>query len=381
MDIIRYLRTASIAYRAHPVVLVRLDLNIAARELRHSVRLKRVASTIVFLRRKGCVVVIISHRGRPSKKEQQLKKATRATSLKPLVGALSVALKTKIIFEASSDFTGVARRVRALMPGSVMLLENIRLWPEEEKNNVAFAKKIATIGDIYVNDAFAVSHRAHASVDAITRFLPSYAGFELEKEIRALDAVVHAPARPLVVVLGGVKISDKIGVIKNFWKHADAIVTGGGVANTILAFRGIPVGQSVFERDALTVVRPYLGAEKLRAPIDVITAKEGIFDIGPKTIAVYSNLLQKAKTIIWNGPMGYIEKKVYQKGTLEIGRACARSKGFSVVGGGETTSFLFEKKLANRISFVSTGGGAMLDYLAGEKLPGIEALKKSIRQS
>lgn len=376
---IRYLRTATGVFHTHSVVLLRLDLNITAREFRNSVRLSRAVSTLSFLRRKGCTVVVVSHRGRPSAQEQRTKKAAAGSSLKPLVGVLSRELDTRVAFDSSFNLKTISARARALSPGSILLLENVRLWTEEEKNSGTFAKKLAAVGDVYVNDAFAVSHRAHASLDAITRYLPSYAGLELEKEIRALDAVMKKPKRPLVVVLGGVKISDKIGVLKNFWRRADAILTGGGVANTILAFRGVPIGQSVFESDARTVLAPYLGAKKLHAPIDAVVAAKGIFDIGPKTAAWYSTVLRNAKTIIWNGPMGYIEKKPYQKGTRAIGVACARAKAFSVVGGGETTSFLFEKKIAHRLSFVSTGGGAMLDYLAGEKLPGIEALKRSVR--
>ena len=376
---IRYLRTAPAATHKHPIVLLRLDLNIAARELRNSVRLSRAVSTLLFLRRKGCRVVIISHRGRPSSQEQRTKKAAADSSLKPLAGALSRRLGTKVIFDSSFDLSVLPVRVRALPPGGILLLENIRLWPEEEKNNASFARKLAALGDLYVNDAFAVSHRAHASVDAITRYLPSYAGLELEKEICALDAVMKKPKQPLVVVLGGVKISDKIGVLKNFWRRADAILTGGGVANTILAFRGASIGQSVFEPGARGVLAKYLDAKKLCAPVDTVTTAKGIFDIGPRTAVKYAAILRSAKTIIWNGPMGYIEKKPYQKGTLAVGVACTRARAFSVVGGGETTSFLFEKKLAGKLSFVSTGGGAMLDYLAGEKLPGVQALKRPVR--
>lgn len=372
-----YLSKIKKSFYAGKTVLVRLDLNSAANEMRSSVRLDRSLPTLRFLRAAGCRVVVISHRGRPDARQQRAKKAVAASSLKPLAGALSRKLKTKIIFDASFDLRALPARVRAMALGSIVLLENVRLWPEEERNDKAFAKKLAAVGDVYVNDAFAVSHRAHASLDAITRYVPSCAGLELEKEMRALDAVMKKPKRPLALILGGVKISDKVGVLRYFWKKTDAVLTGGGVANTFFAAQGMPMGDSVFENNAEKMVAPFLKSKKTHLPSDVIIGGRAIFDIGGNTAREYARVIQKAGTVVWNGPMGYIEKKRYQAGTLAVARACANSKAFCVVGGGETTSFFVAHHLDKKVSFLSTGGGAMLAYLAGEKLPGIEALKKS----
>ncbi len=376
-----YLSKTQKSSYAKKTVLLRLDLNIASAEVRSSIRLSRSLPTLKLLRAAGCRTIIISHRGRPDARQQRLKKAAADSSLKPLARALSRALSVKIIFDASCDLETTAERVRTLAPGSIVMLENVRLWPEEEKNDRAFAKKLAAMGDVYVNDAFAVSHRAHASIDAVTRFLPSYAGLELEKEIRALDAAMKKPRRPLVLIVGGVKISDKVGVLKNFWKKTSAVLTGGGVANTFFAAQGLPMGGSIFEKNAEKIIAPFLGSKKIYLPDDVVMKGRAIFDIGAYAARRYARIIERAGTIVWNGPMGYIEKKPYDKGTLAVAQACARSKAFCVVGGGETVSFVRARHLDKKISFLSTGGGAMLDYLAGETLPGIEALKKSAHHS
>ena len=373
----KYLSKIKKSFYAGKIVVVRLDLNVAPEELRSSVRVSRSLPTLRLLRDAGCRVVILSHRGRPDARQQRAKKAGAASSLKPLAAILARRLKTKIVFDASFNLRAVAARARALAPGGVMLLENVRLWPEEEKNDKAFAKKLAAIGDLYVNDAFAVSHRAQASVDAVTRYAPACAGLELEKEIRALDAAMRKPKRPVVLILGGVKISDKVGVLKNFWRRADAVLVGGGVANTFFAAQGKPIGDSVFEKNAEKIITPFMGSKKIHFPSDTVVGGRAIFDIGVRTAQEYARIIQKAGTIVWNGPMGYIEKKQYQAGTLAVARSCARSKAFCVVGGGETTSFFLSHVIGAKNIFLSTGGGAMLDYLAGEKLPGIEALKRA----
>ena len=376
----KYLSKIKKSFYAGKTVVVRLDLNVAPEELHSSVRVDRSLPTLRLLRDAGCRVVILSHRGRPDARQQRAKKAAASSSLEPLAAVLAGRLKTKIVFDASFDLRAVPVRARALPPGGLMLLENIRLWPEEEKNDTTFAKKLAAIGDLYVNDAFAVSHRAQASVDAVTRYVPACVGLELEKEIRALDAAMRKPKRPLVLVLGGVKISDKVGVLKNFWRRADAVLVGGGVANTFFAAQGKPIGSSVFEKDAEKIIAPFMGSKKIRLPSDTVVGGGAIFDIGAHTAQEYARRIKNAGTVVWNGPMGYIEKKQYQAGTLAVARSCARSKAFCVVGGGETTSFFLSHTISAKNVFLSTGGGAMLEYLAGQKLPGIEALKKNAKK-
>jgi phosphoglycerate kinase len=375
----RYLSKSKKSFYAGKTVLVRLDLNIASYELRSSARFDRSLPTLEWLRDAGCRIVVISHRGRPDARQQRAKRAVADTSLRPFVTLLSRRLKTKVFFDDLRTMRATRSLIPTLPPGGVVVMENIRLWPEEEKNDPVFAKRLASLGDVYVNDAFAVSHRAHASVDAITRFLPSFAGLELEKELRVLDAVMKKPRRPLVLILGGAKISDKIGVLKNFWKRVDAVIVGGGVANTFLAAQGMPMGHSVFEPHANRLIAPYLKAKKIYLPDDVVIGKGAILDIGARAARQCARIIKKAGTIVWNGPMGYIEEKPYDKGTLAVARACGASAAFSVVGGGETTSFLIAHRLDKKMSFLSTGGGAMLDYLAGEKLPGIQALKRTPR--
>ncbi len=376
----KYLSRTKKSFYAGKVVIVRLDLNVAPEELRSSVRIERSLPILRLVRDAGCRVVILSHRARPDARQEQTKKPSPASSLRPLGAVLGRRLKTKIVFDASFDLRVLPARARALAPGELMLLENIRLWPEEGKNDASFAKKLAAIGDLYVNDAFAVSHRAQASVDAITRYVPSYVGLEFEREIRALDAAIKKPKRPLVLVLGGVKISDKVGVLKNFWRRADAVLVGGGVANTFLAAQGKPIGTSVFEKNAEKIIAPFLGSKKIHLPSDVVMGGEAIFDIGEQTAQEYARRIKKAGTVVWNGPMGYIEKKRYRAGTFAIARACAKSRAACVVGGGETTSFFLSHRIGAKNVFLSTGGGAMLDYLAGKKLPGIQALKRSHRR-
>jgi len=207
--------------------------------------------------------------------------------------------------------------------------------------------------------------------------LPSYAGLEMESEIQAFDKVFNHPPKPIVILLGGIKISDKIGVIKKFINKAKWILTGGGVANTFFAAKGIPIGNSVFDKNSLSLAKEWILNKKIILPVDLIIKKGQILDIGPKTIELYSNIISKSKTFIWNGPMGMIERKEYQRGTLGLVKALKKAKCFSVVGGGETTSLILSKNLQSNVSFLSIGGGAMLEYLSGKKLPGLEALKNN----
>ena len=262
---------------------------------------------------------------------------------------------------------------------SVFLLENLRFIQGEAKNDPKFARQLASLGDFYVNDAFAVSHRANASVAAITKFLPSYAGLELEDEIKNLSGIMTRPKRPLVMIVGGAKTSDKLGVLRFFRNKADQFLLGGGPANTMLAARGVKVKKSLRDKQGdAAAVKTILRYPNLVLPVDYAWRKDAIVDIGPKSCALFKKGIEAAKTIVWSGPFGLIDQKPYDQGSRAVARAIAKNrKAVSIAGGGETVMFLKRIRLDKKFTFLSTGGGAMLDFLAGEKLPGIEALKKS----
>jgi phosphoglycerate kinase len=276
-----------------------------------------------------------------------------------------------------------------------MLLENLRFHKEEEKNDPEFAKQLAALGDVYVNDAFGSAHRAHASVEAVAHFLPAAAGFLIEKEIKFLGKVLSDPERPLVVLLGGAKISDKLPVINNLMNLADKIMIGGGMANTFLKAEGYELGDSLVEDNAIEQARELLlcCSGKLMLPVDVVVAdafsndansqtvtvgqiKPGwrALDIGPHTVEKYRNQLQNARMIVWNGPMGVFEFPKFAAGTREIAKAIAESSAISVIGGGDSVAAIEQAGLADRITHISTGGGASLEFLEGKTLPGIAAL-------
>jgi len=284
-----------------------------------------------------------------------------------------------------------------LAKNNIFLIENLRKWPEEEKNDIKFAKKLANLADIYINDAFSVCHRNHASVSKITKFLPSYAGFLLEKEIKYLSAVMKKPKKPFVIILGGAKISTKIMLIKNFLKKTNWLIIGGTIANTLLKAKGIFIGKSTYDRDYISKFSSkFLNNKKLLLPLDVIVAPNSkskikkaksifdinkndiILDIGPKTIEKFIKIIKKAKMIIFNGPFGFIENNKFLMGTKKILQAISKNKkAVSIIGGGDTLILIQKLNLYSKFSFVSTGGGAMLKFLSKEKLPGLEALKKS----
>ncbi|MBI5079495.1 phosphoglycerate kinase [Candidatus Wolfebacteria bacterium] len=361
------------------ICLLRVDLNVQELETRQNIhpRVSAILPTIEFLIGNGAKVVILSHRGRPKPAER----ANSEFSLKPLAAILSKLLKKTVNFvdfQKLDDFGELKSKIQDSSPGSIFLLENLRFWPEEERNNPKFAKKLAFLGDFYVNDAFAVSHRKNASVAAITLFLPSYAGLLLEKEIKNLSAVIKNPKRPMAVILGGAKISDKIGVIKNLYSKADYFLLGGALANTVFAAQGIPVGDSLYEKkiDAKKIMRQF--GKKIFLPTDVIVEKRKILDIGQLSVKKYKEIIGKSKTVVFNGPMGYIEKPKFAKATKEIIAALLKSRSRIIIGGGETTSLFApypKPHTLNPYLFISTGGGAMLEYLSGKKLPGLEALK------
>lgn len=366
------------------ICLLRVDLNIENENIqKDNLRILSILPTIKFLISRGVKLVILSHRGRPEEKLQIKIQKFNKFSLRPFAKILSFLLRKPVDFISFNELgliNKTKQKIQKAKQGSVFLAENLRLFPEEEKNDAKFAENLASLGDFYINDAFSVSHRKNASVVAITKYLPSYAGLLLEKEIKNLDKIRGlARKRGLIIVLGGAKISDKIVLLNNFQKLADYFLIGGGIANTMFAGQGLPIGESLYESKMAPFAERLLKSlsKKIILPKDVIIDKRKILDIGPKTIEKYKNIIKKAKTIIWNGPMGYFENPKFAKGSQEIGKAImANKKAFAVIGGGETISVVSSVKCqASRNMFVSTGGGAMLEYLAGKKLPGIKALK------
>jgi 3-phosphoglycerate kinase len=353
--------------------LLRLDFNTE-----DDWRMRAVLPTIKLLLKTGGRIVIVSHRGRPVGFEKKLSLRGDAAKLSRLLGG------KKVTFIDHFRFVEIKARVVAAPRGSIFLLDNLRFLSGEEKNDPKLAKQLASLADFYVNDAFAVSHRANASVVAITKFLPSYAGIEMEDEIASLGKVVIKPEHPVVLVLGGAKASDKLGVISYFKKRADWFLLGGGCANTILWLKGMDVKKSIKDSDPaeLVALKKIAAYKNVVLPVDFVWGNSGggeksaILDAGPKTAHAFGKKLAAARTIIWSGPLGLIEKKQYAKGSIAIARAIGKNrKAFSVSGGGETVMFLKKHKLDKKFSFISTGGGAMVDFLAGRKLPGIEALK------
>lgn len=346
------------------VAVVRLDFNTE-----DDWRMRAALPTLQFLSRQARALVILSHKGRPLGFQKQLSLENDAKKLAEL-------LNQEVTFIPEFNFEKIRHTIAAASPKSIFVLENLRFVSMEKANDESFAKNLASLGDYYVNEAFAVDHRADASLVAITKFIKSYAGLELEKEIENLSKVMQHPAKPLVLILGGAKISDKLGVIKYFRKKVDAFLVGGGIANTLLYLKGTDIGTSLYDAEINAMIKNLSNDETIIMPVDYRREGSKILDIGPQTEKIFVSKIKEAKTIIWSGPMGLIERDAFKDGSLAIARAIAANKNaFSVVGGGETILTLKEAGLYDKISFVSTGGSAMLDFLAGEKLPGIEALK------
>jgi len=344
--------------------------------------MRAVLPTVNFLLKNACKIVIVSHRGRPeggTLMNGVPKGFDAGLHLRKDALHLSRMIGRRVNFIDHFRFAEMEKEIAVAPDGTVFMLDNLRFVKGEEENANGFAKQLASLADYYVNDAFAVSHRANASVAAITKFLPSYAGFEMEKEIVSLSKAIVVPRRPVVLVLGGAKVSDKLGVVKHFKKKADWFLLGGGSANSVLELRGFDVKRSLCEKDpaALIALQSLARQRNVLAPADFKWGRDAILDIGPKTARSYERKIADAKTIIWSGPLGLIERKAYAAGSIVVARAIGRNrKAFSVCGGGETVMFLKKYRLDKNFSFISTGGGAMVDFLAGEKLPGIEALKQ-----
>lgn len=357
--------------------LLRLDFNTT-----DNWRMQAVIPTIKFLLKTSDKIVIVSHRGRPDGFDKKLSLKKDAEALSKMLWAGEVrrggAASKKVVFIDNFDFPNIKTQIAAAPEGSVFLLENLRFLKGEESNSSQLAKQLASLADCYVNDAFAVSHRANASIAAVTKFLPSYAGLELKQEIESLSRVMKKPARPLVLILGGAKASDKLGVITYFKKKADHFLLGGCSANTILAMKGMNIKKSLKDNDpeSIKTLKPLMNYGSVILPVDFVWGKDAILDLGPKTAEKFGKYIAGAGTIIWTGPLGLIEKKQYARASVAIARAIGRNRrAFSVTGGGDTVAFLKKYKLDKKFSFISTGGGAMVDFLAGKKMPGIEALK------
>ena len=376
-------------------VLVRVDFNIPLNdkgEITDDTRITASLPTIQYLLEQKAAVILMAHLGRP---KGQVKPEL---SLAPVAKHLGKLLGKKILF--APDCVGEAAQAAAskLKPGHILLLENLRFHKEEEKNDMEFAEKLASLADLYVNDGFGVSHRAHASVEGVTHFLPAAAGFLLEKEIQYVGQAVTNPLHPFVAIIGGAKVSDKIGVISNLLDKVDTLLIGGGMANTFLAAQGHKMGKSLVEEDKLELAKELLAKAKknkvkLLLPTDLVMAAafapdaahvtEGVkhlnqeymaLDIGSETSKAYAEALAEAKMIVWNGPMGVFEMDAFCKGTEAVAKAVAKSRAVSIVGGGDSVAAIEKLGLAKRITHISTGGGASLEYLEGKVLPGVAAL-------
>ena len=374
-------------------VLVRCDFQVPLSEqgeILDDFRIRQTIPTIAYLIKEGAKVILMSHWKPEGKAEPR--------SLKPISLRTEELLRQKINFLDDCIGKKVRQEIEKMTPGQISFLENLRAHKEEEKNDENFAKELAKLGDIYINDAFGVCHRAHASIVGLPKYLPAGAGFLLEKEIKVLSNVLENPWRPLVTIIGGVKISTKIQVIEQFLKIADHLLLGGEVANTVLTGKGILVGRSLPEEKVMEKIEKIdLTNQKLHLPVDGAIAlkdreedflregaigtfkkDEGVFDIGSETRKIFKRIIKEAKMIVWSGPLGLFEDKRFEKGTKEIAEEIVRNHtAFKIVGGGETIEALAKFGLLDKFDHVSTGGGAMLEFLAGEKLPGIEALRSA----
>lgn len=379
-------------------VFLRVDFNVPLDknlEITSDARIKAALPTLNYLLEKGAKVVVATHLGRPKGK------ILPQFSLKPVAERLAHRLSREVILAPDVIGTRVDKLKSDLLNGQILLLENLRFHSEETANDRDFARELAKEIDYYVNDAFGACHRAHASVVAITEFVnKAAAGFLVEKEVKSLNKIIHTPEKPFVAILGGAKVSDKIPVIENLLTKADNILIGGAMAYTFFAAQGHEVGQSLVEKDKFGLAKQILikAGEKsvnFKLPLDHIVAESMdesaavqildsfplpselmALDIGPKTVKAYSDIIRQAKTILWNGPMGVFEIESFAQGTIQIAKAIAASESLSIIGGGDSVSAIHKAGVSEHISHISTGGGASLEYIAKESLPGIEVLSE-----
>ena len=378
-------------------VLLRLDLNVPLKKgvIQDETRIDKILPILNFLLEKKAKIIIISHIGRPNGK------VISELSMKPILENLEKKINQKINLLTTDLRTIENGDIFKSFEENIIIFENIRFYPEEENNNLDFAKHLATFGDIYVNDAFSCSHRAHASISNITKFLPSYAGIQLNSEVKALKKVTTNIKKPITCIIGGSKISTKIGIIENLIPKFDNIIFVGGMANNILNFKKFSIGKSIYEKNCEEIIKKIFEISKKNScsiiyPEDVIVGKQledkpiakelsevhdddMILDIGLKTIKKIDNLINSSKTILWNGPAGYCENPNFANGSYEIARSIVKklktNSIYSVAGGGDTIALLNKINVTNHFNFISTAGGAFLEYLEGKELPGINALK------
>jgi len=374
-------------------VLVREDLNVPMSKgaVADDARVRAAAPTLQHLAQRGARVIVMSHLGRPQDREPDL-------SLKPIAADLARRVGREVQFADDCVGEPATSAADRLQSGQVLLLENVRYHKEDEANDAGFARRLASLGDVYVNDAFAASHRAHASVVGVAAYLPAYAGELMETELKALRQALDNPRRPMVAVVGGAKVSTKVGVLRNLLRKVDSLLIGGAMANTFFKARGWPTGSGLVEDIALEEANEVTAeaGEKLVLPVDLVCARKMesgealrlldadkvepgwmALDIGPRSVTLFTEKLRGAGTVIWNGPVGVAEIKDFSDGTKEVGEAIARSGAYTLVGGGDTVAAIESLGLNGRFSHVSTGGGATLEYLEGKELPGIAILKEA----
>lgn len=379
---------------AGKTVFVRVDFNVPLEDGRitDDTRIRETLPTIRYLTEKGAKVVLASHMGRPKGE------VVESLRLNPAAARLSELLDKPVVKTDESIGAAVQSEIAKLQPGDVLLLENVRFHAGEEKNDPELARAFAQLADLYVNDAFGAAHRAHASTEGIAHHLPAVSGLLMEKELDVLGKALHNPERPFTAIVGGSKVKDKIAVIENLLNMADNLLIGGGLSYTFLKAQGYEIGKSLVDNEKLDLTLSFLAKAKekgvnLMLPVDIVVGDDfsndantkvvpidGIpadwegFDIGPKTRELYADVIASSKLVVWNGPMGVFELNPYLNGTKAVAEACARTSGYTVIGGGDSAAAAEKFNLADQMDHISTGGGASLEFMEGKALPGVVAL-------